>query len=56
VTSNRIKNHAAVVSGTAKVGGALAAEARIRFMIVEARRMAAGFDRCKAALPMAFGE
>jgi UDP-3-O-[3-hydroxymyristoyl] N-acetylglucosamine deacetylase/3-hydroxyacyl-[acyl-carrier-protein] dehydratase len=56
VTSNRIKNHAAVVTGTARVGGALAAEARIRFMIVEARRVAAGFARGTAALPMASGE
>lgn len=40
VTSDRIKNHSAVVSGTAKVGGTLAAEARIRFVIVDAARAA----------------
>ncbi len=56
VTGNRIKNHAAVVTGTAKVGGTLAAEARIRFLIVEARRVAAGFARCTASLPTSSGE
>jgi UDP-3-O-[3-hydroxymyristoyl] N-acetylglucosamine deacetylase/3-hydroxyacyl-[acyl-carrier-protein] dehydratase len=55
VTSDRIKNRAAVVTGTAKVGGGLAAEARIRFMIVEARRMAAGFA-CATAGPPAMSE
>src|SRR5262245_9753259 len=42
VVGDRIKNQSAVVSGTAKVGSELAAEARIRFAIVEARRAAAG--------------
>ena len=36
VVGDRIKTRSAVVSGTAKVGGELAAEARIRFAIVEA--------------------
>jgi UDP-3-O-[3-hydroxymyristoyl] N-acetylglucosamine deacetylase/3-hydroxyacyl-[acyl-carrier-protein] dehydratase len=42
VVSNRIKSHSAVVSGTAKVDGGLAAEARIRFVIIEARGAACG--------------
>lgn len=41
ITSNRLKAHSAVVTGTAKVGGATAAEARIRFVIVDARRATA---------------
>jgi len=45
VTSDRIKKHSAVVTGTARVGGATAAEARIRFAIVDARRAAAGIGR-----------
>jgi UDP-3-O-[3-hydroxymyristoyl] N-acetylglucosamine deacetylase / 3-hydroxyacyl-[acyl-carrier-protein] dehydratase len=42
VVSNRIKDHTAVVTGTAKVGGLPAAEARIRFVIVDERRAAGG--------------
>lgn len=42
VTSDRIKDHSAVVSGTAKVGGTLAAQARIRFVVVDAARAAGG--------------
>ena len=53
VVGERIKDHAAVVSGTAKVDGCLAAEARIRFIIVEAHRAAAGGTRCAAGLARA---
>ena len=45
VVGDRIKDHSAVVTGTAKVGGGLAAEARFRFVIIEARRAAAGTRR-----------
>ncbi len=53
VVGERIKDHAAVVSGTAKVNGCLAAEARIRFIIVEAHRAAAGGTRCATGLARA---
>ena len=53
VVGERIKDHAAVVSGTAKVDGCLAAEARIRFIIVEAHRAAAGGTRCATGLARA---
>ena len=42
VVGNRIKDHSAVVTGTARVGGGVAAEARFRFVIIEARRAAVG--------------
>jgi UDP-3-O-[3-hydroxymyristoyl] N-acetylglucosamine deacetylase / 3-hydroxyacyl-[acyl-carrier-protein] dehydratase len=45
VVGDRIKTQSAVVTGTAKVEGDLAAEARIRFAIVEAQRAVAGFSR-----------
>jgi UDP-3-O-[3-hydroxymyristoyl] N-acetylglucosamine deacetylase/3-hydroxyacyl-[acyl-carrier-protein] dehydratase len=38
VIGRRIKDNAAVVSGTARVGDAVAAEARVRFVIMDARR------------------
>jgi UDP-3-O-[3-hydroxymyristoyl] N-acetylglucosamine deacetylase/3-hydroxyacyl-[acyl-carrier-protein] dehydratase len=38
VISHRIKDNAAVVSGTARVGDAVAAEARLRFVMMDARR------------------
>lgn len=50
VVGERIKQHAAVVAATAKVDGGLAAEARIRFMIVEARRVVAGGSRGAACV------
>jgi UDP-3-O-[3-hydroxymyristoyl] N-acetylglucosamine deacetylase/3-hydroxyacyl-[acyl-carrier-protein] dehydratase len=53
VTGDRFKNQAAVVTGTAKVGGCVAAEARIRFVIVEAQRAAAGLARRTAGLDRA---
>jgi UDP-3-O-[3-hydroxymyristoyl] N-acetylglucosamine deacetylase / 3-hydroxyacyl-[acyl-carrier-protein] dehydratase len=52
VVGDRIKNQSAVVSGTAKVGGELAAEARIRFAIIEAPRLvrcASSVVRCSQA-------
>jgi 3-hydroxymyristoyl/3-hydroxydecanoyl-(acyl carrier protein) dehydratase len=55
VVGDRIKNQSAVVSGTARVGGELAAEARIRFAIVEARRAAAGLARGASCLDQALG-
>jgi UDP-3-O-[3-hydroxymyristoyl] N-acetylglucosamine deacetylase/3-hydroxyacyl-[acyl-carrier-protein] dehydratase len=44
VIGHRIKANAAIVSGTAKVGDALAAEARVRFVMMDARR-ASGMAR-----------
>jgi UDP-3-O-[3-hydroxymyristoyl] N-acetylglucosamine deacetylase/3-hydroxyacyl-[acyl-carrier-protein] dehydratase len=55
VTGDRIKNHAAVVTGAAKVGGSVAAEARIRFVIIEAQRAAARLARGTACLDRALG-
>jgi UDP-3-O-[3-hydroxymyristoyl] N-acetylglucosamine deacetylase/3-hydroxyacyl-[acyl-carrier-protein] dehydratase len=55
VTGDRIKNQAAVVTGAAKVGGSVAAEARIRFVIIEAQRAAAGLARGTAGLHRAPG-
>jgi UDP-3-O-[3-hydroxymyristoyl] N-acetylglucosamine deacetylase / 3-hydroxyacyl-[acyl-carrier-protein] dehydratase len=55
VTGDRIKNQAAVVTGKAKVGGNVAAEARIRFVIVEAQRAAARLARGTAGLERALG-
>jgi 3-hydroxymyristoyl/3-hydroxydecanoyl-(acyl carrier protein) dehydratase len=51
----RIKNHSAAVTATARVGGDLAAEARIRFAIVDARRAAAGIARDAACKGQAIG-
>ena len=55
VVSNRLKDHSAVVTGTAKVDGRLAAQARIRFVIVEARRAAGGTSKV-AEMARAAGE
>jgi UDP-3-O-[3-hydroxymyristoyl] N-acetylglucosamine deacetylase/3-hydroxyacyl-[acyl-carrier-protein] dehydratase len=42
VISHRVKPNAAVVSGTARVGDAMAAEARIRFVLIDAERACRG--------------
>lgn len=55
VVGDRIKNQSAVVTGTARVGGDVAAEARIRFAIVDAQRAAAGIARSAACLDRAIG-
>jgi 3-hydroxymyristoyl/3-hydroxydecanoyl-(acyl carrier protein) dehydratase len=55
VVADRIRSRSAVVSGTAKVGGEPAAEARIRFAIVEAQKAAAGIARGAAGLDRALG-
>jgi UDP-3-O-[3-hydroxymyristoyl] N-acetylglucosamine deacetylase/3-hydroxyacyl-[acyl-carrier-protein] dehydratase len=55
VVGERIKDTAALVAGTAKVDGCLAAEARIRFIIVDARRAAAVGSRGAACLDRALG-
>ncbi len=55
VIGDRIKNHSAVVTGRARVCGELAAEARIRFAIVDARRAAAGVGRGSSRLEQAIG-
>ncbi len=52
VVGNRIKESAAVVTGKAKVGDALAAQARIRFVMVEAERASGGAYRVGAAEPI----
>ena len=52
VVGNRIKENAAVVTGKAKVGDALAAQARIRFVMVEAERASGGAYRDGAAEPI----
>ena len=53
VVGHRIKASAAVVTGQARVGDALAAEAQLRFVMVEAERAPAGVDRdaCDRADP-----
>src|SRR5262249_7185039 len=45
VVGDRIKSRSAVVTGTARVGGEPAAEARIRFAIVPPHRAAAALTR-----------
>jgi UDP-3-O-[3-hydroxymyristoyl] N-acetylglucosamine deacetylase / 3-hydroxyacyl-[acyl-carrier-protein] dehydratase len=55
VVGDRMKSQSAVVTGTAKVGGELAAEARIRFAIVDAQRAVAGFGRVVSCLAPAVG-
>jgi UDP-3-O-[3-hydroxymyristoyl] N-acetylglucosamine deacetylase/3-hydroxyacyl-[acyl-carrier-protein] dehydratase len=45
VVAHRIKDRAAVVSATAKVGDALAAEARVRFVMVDAQHPPRGLHR-----------
>jgi UDP-3-O-[3-hydroxymyristoyl] N-acetylglucosamine deacetylase/3-hydroxyacyl-[acyl-carrier-protein] dehydratase len=45
VTGHRIKDNAAVVSGTAKVGAAMAAEARVRFVMIDGARAAGAASR-----------
>ena len=55
VVGDRIKTQSAVVTGTARVGPDVAAEARIRFAIVEARRAAAGIARGAACQGRAIG-
>ena len=42
VIGHRIKPNAAVVSGTARLGDAMAAEARIRFVLIDAERARSG--------------
>jgi UDP-3-O-[3-hydroxymyristoyl] N-acetylglucosamine deacetylase/3-hydroxyacyl-[acyl-carrier-protein] dehydratase len=42
VIGHRIKSNAAVVSGTARLGDAMAAEARIRFVLIDAQRAGRG--------------
>ncbi|HZW35138.1 MAG TPA: 3-hydroxyacyl-ACP dehydratase FabZ, partial [Isosphaeraceae bacterium] len=42
VIGHRIKSNAAVVSGTARLGDAMAAEARIRFVLIDAERAGRG--------------
>jgi UDP-3-O-[3-hydroxymyristoyl] N-acetylglucosamine deacetylase/3-hydroxyacyl-[acyl-carrier-protein] dehydratase len=49
VVGQRLKANSAVVAGTAKVAGMLAAEARIRFVIIEADRATGGIPRHAAA-------
>jgi UDP-3-O-[3-hydroxymyristoyl] N-acetylglucosamine deacetylase/3-hydroxyacyl-[acyl-carrier-protein] dehydratase len=55
VIGDRIKAHSAAVTATARVGGDLAAEARIRFAIVDARRAAAAIYRDAACQGRAVG-
>lgn len=55
VVGDRIKNQSAVVTGVARVGGDVAAEARIRFAIVDARRTAAGIAWGATCLDRAIG-
>ena len=45
VVGRTIKSNAACVSGVAKVGDALAAEAKLRFVMVDADRAAGSVDR-----------
>jgi beta-hydroxyacyl-ACP dehydratase FabZ len=52
VLGDRIKDNTAVVSGTAKVGDAMAAEARVRFILVDAERAAGAIQRTAAAGPV----
>jgi UDP-3-O-[3-hydroxymyristoyl] N-acetylglucosamine deacetylase / 3-hydroxyacyl-[acyl-carrier-protein] dehydratase len=52
VVGHRIKESAAVVTGKAKVGDALAAQARVRFVMVEAERATGGAYRDGAAEPI----
>jgi UDP-3-O-[3-hydroxymyristoyl] N-acetylglucosamine deacetylase/3-hydroxyacyl-[acyl-carrier-protein] dehydratase len=51
VVGHRIKDKAAVVSGKAKVGDALAAQARVRFIMVDAERAPRGGLRSVVAEP-----
>jgi UDP-3-O-[3-hydroxymyristoyl] N-acetylglucosamine deacetylase/3-hydroxyacyl-[acyl-carrier-protein] dehydratase len=51
VIGHRIKDNASVVSGTARVGDALAAQAKLRFVIVDDDRAAARTDRDVVAHP-----
>jgi 3-hydroxymyristoyl/3-hydroxydecanoyl-(acyl carrier protein) dehydratase len=44
VFGQKIKSNSACVSGQAKVGDALAAEAKLRFVMVDAERAARSFD------------
>lgn len=44
ITAHRVKKNSAGVSGVAKVGDLIAAEAKLRFIIVEASRAARPFD------------
>ncbi len=52
VVGHRIKDKAAVVSGKAKVGDALAAQARVRFIMVDAERAPRGGLRGAVAEPI----
>ena len=52
VVGHRIKDKAAVVSGKAKVGDALAAQARVRFVMVDAERASRDGLRSNAANPV----
>ena len=50
VFGHRIKSNSACVSGLAKVGDALAAEAKLRFVMVDADRAAGSLDRDDATV------
>ena len=52
VVGHRIKDKSAVVSGKAKVGDALAAQARLRFIVVDAERAIRGGTHNAAAEPI----
>jgi UDP-3-O-[3-hydroxymyristoyl] N-acetylglucosamine deacetylase / 3-hydroxyacyl-[acyl-carrier-protein] dehydratase len=55
VLGHRIKSNSACVRGQAKVGEALAAEAKLRFVIVDSGRVAGSVDAVSRPQPARFG-
>ena len=57
ITSHRVKNTSASVSGIARIGDTVAAEAKLRFIVVDASRAARQFENAAPdySLPTAAG-